>query len=303
MIYNSCFFCVGAPKCGTTTLYFSLLPHPGLLLSNFKEPQFFTKHFDRGDDWYLDTYFPRLRRFRQDLIIGEFSPDYLSDPKVPKRIRQTCSGSVKIIVITRDPIARTLSHYVHARRQEQERRSVDLALTSEIAEIKLRGDGTMPSTKYVWDSLYGLHISRYCNAFGFENVLNLSLEHDLIARPTDTLNGLQVFLGIDEAIHGISSVRNVSKTPPRLLRPVKRALYRDNRMKQFFRRVLPVRMQQRVQNAVDRLIDFTGPRSQVPELRRRTTRQLDAIYGSDRAQHELALASALSLDDVLSELA
>jgi len=52
------FFIVGAPKAGTTSLYYYLDQHPQVYRSAIKEPHFFAAEI-REENWYLFTGFVR----------------------------------------------------------------------------------------------------------------------------------------------------------------------------------------------------------------------------------------------------
>lgn len=63
--------------------------------------------------------------------VGEKGPDYLVFPQAPQRVR-TCRPDMQLIVILRDPVDRTLSHYYHTRaRGEEPLRSFEAALEAE----------------------------------------------------------------------------------------------------------------------------------------------------------------------------
>ena len=53
------FFLLGASKAGTTSLHYYLAQHPGILMSDPKEPAYFRLEYERGADWYWRTYFRR----------------------------------------------------------------------------------------------------------------------------------------------------------------------------------------------------------------------------------------------------
>ena len=79
------FFCLGAPKSGTTTLYDILIQHQEVFLPSFKEPHFFDsdESWNKGVDWYQK---PILLKQKHS-IIADFTPTYLSHPFVPERIK------------------------------------------------------------------------------------------------------------------------------------------------------------------------------------------------------------------------
>jgi len=127
------FIIIGAQKCGTTSLYQYLIQHPQVAPAREKEVHFFDLHFDKGVDWYRQQ-FPRLG---EDQITGEASPYYIFHPLVPKRIYQLFPD-VKLIVLLRNPIDRTISHYYHEVRLGYERLGLAEAIAAE--SIRLEGE-------------------------------------------------------------------------------------------------------------------------------------------------------------------
>ena len=75
---NPNFFIVGAPKCGTTTLFSWLSEHPNVFMSRVKEPNHFNKDFNFPKYRDKNDY---LKLFKdanyQHVCIGEASPYYL----------------------------------------------------------------------------------------------------------------------------------------------------------------------------------------------------------------------------------
>ena len=49
------FFIVGAPKCGTTSLYYYLRQHPEIFLPDYKEPHYFGKDLKKRSDEFIDN--------------------------------------------------------------------------------------------------------------------------------------------------------------------------------------------------------------------------------------------------------
>ncbi|MEM6780633.1 MAG: sulfotransferase domain-containing protein, partial [Pseudomonadota bacterium] len=117
------FIIAGSAKSGTTALYNILDQHPGIFMSAIKETNFFFQnlhpnHADmlklngqkRIDGWGDENVIIETFEQYQNLflkasdrqIIGEASPLYLLDSKIPKQIK-TYSPDIKIILILRNP--------------------------------------------------------------------------------------------------------------------------------------------------------------------------------------------------------
>lgn len=102
------FIIIGAAKCGTTSLYNYLIKHPNINPAFQKEPNFFSKHFNKGITFYKSQFPFRRKGF----ITGEASTSYFSYPPAPHRIAKIIP-STKLVVLLRNPIDRAYSLYYH----------------------------------------------------------------------------------------------------------------------------------------------------------------------------------------------
>ena len=103
------FLVIGAQKCASTWIYDILRDHRQVLLSERKELDFFSYHYERGFQWYERQFGPP----NGWLAVGEISPSYFHEPAVPARLGEYLPEA-KIIVSLRDPVERALSHHRHA---------------------------------------------------------------------------------------------------------------------------------------------------------------------------------------------
>lgn len=99
------FFIVGAPKCGTTSLYSYLRQHPDIFMPDNKEPQFFCPDLQISPDWIVDgtRYLKLFEKAGQVSRIGEASTWYLYSKESAKLIKEF-SSNAKIIIMLRNPI-------------------------------------------------------------------------------------------------------------------------------------------------------------------------------------------------------
>ena len=98
------FLGVGVQKGGTTTLQKLLEQHPGAFLPAAKELHYFSLHYARGESWYRQQFAAASPGQRN----GEITPYYLFHPEASKRI-QSLLPQVRLVVLLRDPVQRTLS--------------------------------------------------------------------------------------------------------------------------------------------------------------------------------------------------
>ncbi|MDH3324682.1 MAG: sulfotransferase, partial [Candidatus Peregrinibacteria bacterium] len=113
------FFIAGAPKSGTTTLYRYLDEHRDVFMSPIKEPNFFSYDQIVEQNLYYpdkgvgsrDAYENLFKKVTKEKAIGEASVSYFFYDQVPSKIRSSIPDA-KIILILRNPTARSFSHYL-----------------------------------------------------------------------------------------------------------------------------------------------------------------------------------------------
>lgn len=81
--------------------------------TDVKETFFFDRRFEKGLDWYARHF--RNCQNRKARIVMEVGPSYFHSDKAPERIRDTL-GDIPLVVIYRDPVERSFSHFAHLRR-------------------------------------------------------------------------------------------------------------------------------------------------------------------------------------------
>lgn len=107
-VHKPNFFIVGAPKCGTTSLWKWLREHPQIFLPKKKEPDFFNFDHYRGECRTLEDYESFFKKAKPHQLIGEATPSYLwsntAIPAILKYVKQP-----KIVVIIRHPVDMAIS--------------------------------------------------------------------------------------------------------------------------------------------------------------------------------------------------
>lgn len=211
------FLIVGAEKAGTTSLHDYINQHPEVAESHRKEIQYFSRYFYRSYDWYR-AHFP-LRSNLKGKICGEASPYYLFHPYAPERIHGTLP-QVKIIMLLREPIARSVSQYHHEVSKDREHLSIEEAFSAE--ESRTRGElERMKSPlylpfnhehfSYMKKSDYSDQVSRYLRVFPREQLLILQSE-EFFKNSAEVIQQVFLFLGIDpEFMPSNLSPSNVSR--------------------------------------------------------------------------------------------
>ncbi len=173
------FLGIGAQRSGTTWLYKILREHPNIYLSDRKELHFFDRYYDRGMSWY-QSFFPKENQFGQHQCIGEITPAYLFEPRVPNLISQ-CIPNCKFIAILRNPVERTYSEYAHSVRNNNDKRTF-------VEYLEQNPDAFSRS-------LYSEQLKRYFNLFPKENFLIFSFD-EIKSQPNKVLNKIAGFLDV-----------------------------------------------------------------------------------------------------------
>ncbi|MGZ8242888.1 tetratricopeptide repeat-containing sulfotransferase family protein [Methylomagnum sp.] len=124
------FLIIGQPKAGTTALYTHLCDHPRFIPPLIKEPEFWSRFYAVGADWYR-AHFPPLPR-DSARITGDATATYFYHPDVPRRIAHALPN-IKLVLILRDPVARAYSHYWMHVRHGLEQRTWEAVVDTELA--------------------------------------------------------------------------------------------------------------------------------------------------------------------------
>jgi hypothetical protein len=197
------FLIIGAPKCGTTSLYYLLTEHPHVGPAAAKELHFFSSHFDLGIDWYRRC-FPRPKHKEgQSTITGEATPSYLADRYAPARVAEVVPQA-RLIVLLRNPVDRAYSHYQMGRRKGWETTATfEEAVGAEHAVRPLGKGGATSASKnsitlddnswYLSGGIYVDQLARWSTFFRDEQMLVLRSE-DFSWHPEETLKRVLGFL-------------------------------------------------------------------------------------------------------------
>lgn len=172
------FLHIGPGRVGSTWLHEVLVQHPQAYMTEAKDLYFFSRYYDRGLDWYRAQF----RDARPEhVVVGEVSPDYLSCPEAPQRIRRSLGPDVKLAVTIREPADRAFSAYLYLCKHGMARPSF-----RETAEA---------SPMLIDDGRYATHLRRYLRYFD-SKALHVAVFDDLAADPQAYLDDITGWLGI-----------------------------------------------------------------------------------------------------------
>lgn len=220
MIYPD-FIVIGAMKSGTSTLAADLAAQDGVFFSTPKEPNYFSDDdvFAQGPEWY-STLFDGAG---PNDLKGEGSTHYTKLPTHPKTLERmdVLPDHCRFIYMIRNPVARSMSHYIH----EWSRGLI----TSSPEEAFVDFPELVDYGRYGWQ------IAPYIEKFGREKILLTSLEQ-YKASPQTELNRIAEFLGHPGLSHVDVGAQNASADRYKAL-PMSKLLV-DNPVATFLRRTL-----------------------------------------------------------------
>lgn len=242
------FVVVGAPRSGTTSLFYWLDQHPDVYLPVRKELHHFTfpileRHArGPGDERVLanlcrtwEEYAAYYDDVGEERAVGEISPSYLLHADVRHDLAARL-GAVRVIAVLRDPVEKAYSQYLLLARQGLEELDFFAALR---AEEERRDAGWGDIWWYARGSKYAAGIEAYAETFGRENLLVLRFE-DLAADPAATLREVFGFLEVDaEFACDTSQVANRAGAPRS--RRLGKLIDGDSTAKRVAKKILPER--------------------------------------------------------------
>jgi hypothetical protein len=216
------FLVIGAPKAGTTALHATLAGHPGLYLSAVKEPKFFLSDGPppakggpgdaltyREHIWRRPEYEALFEPAPPGTLRGESTPLYLYDRAAMRRIRQT-QPDARLIVVLRDPVERAHSNWTHLWSAGLEPVGDFVRACGE--EQRRIAAGWASFWHYTGLGRYGEQLEYLFTLFPREQVLVLRYRL-LVDEPTQTLNRICAFLGVQQGVLTGIPRHNVTSHP------------------------------------------------------------------------------------------
>jgi hypothetical protein len=203
------FFIVGAPKCGTTSLYEWLRQHPNVFMPKQKEPKYFAQDLYKKAKKNNSTHFFPITK-KQDYLklfadadnaqaIGEASTYYLYSETAPQSI-EAFNPDAKIIIMLRDPVEQIISSYnFSVQKGHESAESLEEALKLETKRRDNPPAKRFPkSYLYQEKASFSEHIDRFRNHFP-DNQIKIVLLDDLKENPEETYHAVLEFLGVKKS--------------------------------------------------------------------------------------------------------
>jgi hypothetical protein len=201
----------GTNKSGTTAIFRYLGSHPDVILSRFKELQFFLKPVeDRADDVTKDYQSQFLGSTTQPKLYVEATPMYLHGGAVIANRIASVLPEAKIMFVLRNPTDRVISYFRSSYGQEKlptygvefdqfvrdgiRAMGVD---KSGIDELSFQERAFRQELRI---SCYVQFLQPFVDAFGAENVL-VSFFDQLLSSPKELMTEVCEFSGIDSHVY------------------------------------------------------------------------------------------------------
>lgn len=283
------FFIVGAPKCGTTSMYEYLRVHPAIFMPKVKEPHYFGSDLDvRTDRRTREEYLQLFAGSDRSIRRGESSVLYLFSRCAAREIHDF-NPDARIIIMLREPVSAMVSWHGQLVSMMLED-ILDFESAVRAQPERERGE-RLPNTGRMLQALqytkvftYTEQVQRYLEAFGTAQVHIIVLD-DLIADAAGAYRALLRFLEVDDSFQPDFGVHNEKKwlKAPGITRMMKahRAMRRSARL-------VPPGLKRFMVNAVTRV--FPSPErpairpeflAELRETCRPDIERLGALIGRD----------------------
>jgi hypothetical protein len=243
------FFIVGAPKAGTTSLYYYLKRHPEVFMSSIKEPNYFSYEETINQNLYhkekgVGTFEEYQKLFESanghHKAIGEASVSYLFYPTVAGKIRELVPDA-KIIMSLRNPVDRAFSHYY----MEHKLGYVSVPLENIISKRSTHRNAHLWYQQYVELGLYAQQVKRYLDAFGKDQV-KIFIYDELGQNMEGMILSVFDFLNIDRSyIPELEGKYNTYSTPRN---SIFRAIYSQKNLRTLARKIFPEKQVEMIKN-------------------------------------------------------
>jgi hypothetical protein len=182
----------GAPKSGTSSLYYWLSAHPDVCSSRAKETFFFHDKVNRFNEKAnciehgLGEYETHFSHCQGHKVVFEASAPYIFQSNALREIPQL-NSSPKVLFILREPSARLLSKYRYNRYK--------LHNTTVTFESYCSDRSDFPGGKHYREGVYSTYLSAWKDALGSDRLKVMTFEH-LMTKPESFMQELCDFLAI-----------------------------------------------------------------------------------------------------------
>ena len=182
---------IGVAKCGTGALRMFLNAHPEIdnapTKNSGKAINFFELHYKAGVNWYIR----QMPCSKPNHATVDHNQQYFRRENVPRLI-QKFNSTIKLILLVREPISRTVSQYLQS---SEGRRRRDTAPDVDTFVLDSTGKKIDTDNYAVSSSSYYLHLQKWLEFFPIDQFLIIDTI-ELATEPLKPLKQLETFLGV-----------------------------------------------------------------------------------------------------------
>jgi len=251
-------FVPGTAKSGTSSLHELLNLHPDINMSKNKEPHFFSSKGETfNSEIQVDNYLQNFDLSKSYIYRGESSTGYFYFENFKKNFIEPDNKDAKFILIFRNPIDRTISHYNYLKSLGSENQDLRSAILNEKDKIPSPND-ILPERNmknYYQYSLYGKWFKLFCEHFNKENI-KIILFEELKAEPLKTINSCFEFLGLKhlEEISETKLNKTVKIRFPKIYRKIRIFAFNKSKPREVVKHLLPVKFRRKYKKHLTELI-------------------------------------------------
>jgi hypothetical protein len=201
----------GAPRSGTTWLYYLLDRHPQVYMNKpvKPEPKFFLVDdlYQQGLEYYAATWFAGAAAGQ---VVGEKTTNYLENAVAASRIHLHLP-QVKLIFILRDPVDRAFNNYLWSKMNGMENEDFATALALEEKRERELPEALKYARPhdYFARGLYAKLLAPYFALFPRNQLLCLKFE-DIISNPQELAAQLYGFLRVAARPQDVAGLRVIN---------------------------------------------------------------------------------------------
>jgi hypothetical protein len=262
-------FIVGAPRCGTSSLWSYLKAHPEIFMSAEKELYFFDSDL-RTSGWSppsLEQYLSNFSAAGDQKVIGEATASYLRSERAPKEIK-AFSPEARIVIMLRNPV--DVMHSLHSAALYRREPVADFEAAVE-ADARRRGPELIGYREF---TDFFRQVQTYFDLFGRENVHTIIFD-DLKENPGSVYQHTLRFLGVGLDFMPELTVMGANKSA-RNLRLQRRLVHPPGVLREITRALVPQRLRSRIQRSLLNSNFVTRPRPPMdPRFRMRLQKQFE----------------------------
>jgi hypothetical protein len=276
------FFIVGAPKCGTTSLYQWLKAHPDIFMPENKEPKYFCTDLRKQENKNNSAHFFSIKSKKEYLelfssskdesAIGEASTYYLYSKTAPKLIKDF-RPEAKIIIMLRDPVEQIISSYNYSvQKGHESAKSLKEALDLEEKRKNNPPQSLMPrSYLYTEKAKFSKYIKRYEKHFD-KNQIKIILLDKIKNNPEGVYQEVLDFLNVSEANFKPDFTHENIGSKPRF-HWVNQALKHPKSPVRKLAELVPKSLAKKVRNCINKVLLKEGRLNQEGKIKKKLRRE------------------------------